>query len=238
MTGTRSTPSATPSTSSSNTLDPDAVDDVSVRGTCFTQSGTPSTASTDTLGADAPKGHVMPEAEPIVFTVAPNMLTDLVASKSLVQLQALGGTEGLAFALQTDPKAGLSLDETCAQDLDTGNAKDHFLDPSRVLLERRLLFGTNRLPDRPIKSIFRLMLDALSDKILVLLSCAAVVSLALGLYQAFCQPHGGDRPSMEYLDGLTIMLAVVIVVVVGSVNDYQKERQFARLTKKVRKSLP
>ncbi len=78
------------------------------------------------------------------------------------------------------------------------------------------------------------MLLALGDRVMLLLSGVAALSLALGLYQSFGLPHDDPRePRVEWVDGVTIMVAVAIVVVAGALNDYQKERQFARLNKKV-----
>jgi len=72
------------------------------------------------------------------------------------------------------------------------------------------------------------------DKVLLLLSAAAVISLALGLYQTFgIKKKPGEGPSVEWVEGVAIIVAVTIVVVVGAGNDYQKERQFVKLNKKV-----
>jgi Ca2+-transporting ATPase len=58
-----------------------------------------------------------------------------------------------------------------------------------------------------------------------LLSVAAVVSLALGLFQDFgATPEGG--PLVDWVEGIAIIAAILIVVTVGSLNDWQKERQF------------
>jgi len=62
------------------------------------------------------------------------------------------------------------------------------------------------------------------------LSIAAVVSLALGFYQSF-RPGATDK--VEWVEGVAILVAITIVTVVQSVNDYQKERQFMKLNKKV-----
>ena len=75
----------------------------------------------------------------------------------------------------------------------------------------------------------------------VLLTIAAVVSLALGLFQDFGTKRatfscGGGQtctePPVDWVEGVAIMVAVVIVVVVGSLNDWQKERQFKKLNEK------
>jgi Ca2+-transporting ATPase len=53
---------------------------------------------------------------------------------------------------------------------------------------------------------------ALKDKVLILLSIAAVISLALGLFQDFGTPRQpGDAP-VDWVEGVAIMVAVLIVV--------------------------
>jgi Ca2+-transporting ATPase len=75
---------------------------------------------------------------------------------------------------------------------------------------------------------------ALMDKVLLLLSAAAVISLALGLYQTLGVKHNPDEgASVDWVEGVAIIVAIVIVVIVGAGNDWQKERQFVKLNKKV-----
>ncbi|KAJ6577147.1 Ca-transporting ATPase [Mycena capillaripes] len=97
---------------------------------------------------------------------------------------------------------------------------------------RRRIYGENLLPRRKTKSLLSLMYTALKDKVLVLLSIAAVVSLALGLFQDFGTPRPANEPPVDWVEGVAIMIAILIVVVVGSVNDWQKERQFQVLNDK------
>ena len=71
-----------------------------------------------------------------------------------------------------------------------------------------------------------------------------MVSLALGLYQSLgtatkytfsdaCPPpQGCAEPKIDWVEGVAIVVAIVIVVLVGSVNDWQKERQFKKLNEK------
>lgn len=68
----------------------------------------------------------------------------------------------------------------------------------------------------------------------ILLSVAAITSLALGLYQTF---RPGSNSKLEWIEGVAILTAVTIVTIAQSVNDYQKERQFAKLNEKVCSSL-
>ncbi|KAJ7608116.1 E1-E2 ATPase-domain-containing protein [Mycena polygramma] len=97
---------------------------------------------------------------------------------------------------------------------------------------RRHIYGKNVLPRRATKSLLSLMYTALKDKVLVLLSIAAVVSLALGSFQDFGTPRPANEPRVDWVEGVAIMVAILIVVMVGSVNDWQKERQFQTLNDK------
>ncbi|KAL4062136.1 Ca-transporting ATPase [Scleroderma citrinum] len=106
-------------------------------------------------------------------------------------------------------------------------------DPYRATLqERKRVFGENLLPRRQSKSLLGLMWLALKDKVLVLLSIAAVISLALGLFQDFGTPRTPGDPPVDWVEGVAIMIAILIVVIVGSLNDWQKERQFKALNEK------
>ncbi|TFK28173.1 calcium-transporting ATPase [Coprinopsis marcescibilis] len=99
--------------------------------------------------------------------------------------------------------------------------------------DRKRVYGANVLPTRPSKTLLQLMWMALKDKVLILLCAAAAISLALGIYQALApnRPHP-EEPAVEWVEGVAIILAVTIVVVVGSLNDWQKERQFKVLNEK------
>ncbi|KAI0033537.1 hypothetical protein K488DRAFT_47461, partial [Vararia minispora EC-137] len=98
--------------------------------------------------------------------------------------------------------------------------------------DRVRVFGANVLPVRKSKTIWALMWAALTDKVLILLSIAAVVSLALGLFQDFGPARDPNTPPVDWVEGVAIMVAIAVVVLVGSLNDYQKERQFQALNAK------
>ena len=106
-------------------------------------------------------------------------------------------------------------------------------DDHQQFTDRKRVFSRNVLPEKPTKNIFQLMWIALHDKILILLSIAAVVSLALGLYTTFRPiPGTENQPRVDWVEGVAILVAVLVVCVVGAANDYQKERQFAKLNRK------
>ncbi|KAF2129269.1 calcium-translocating P-type ATPase [Dothidotthia symphoricarpi CBS 119687] len=186
------------------------------------------------------------------FAFSPGQLGKLYNPKSLGAFHAMGGLDGLEKGLRTDRKAGLSVDEhhldgtvtfeeatlpTASQNpskaevygaTGTGAAPsgpDSFADRKRV-------FSDNRLPVRKPKNIFQLAWIAYNDKVLLLLTGAAVISLALGLYQTFGGEHEPGTPKVEWVEGVAIIVAIAIVVVVGAANDWQKERQFVKLNQK------
>ncbi|KAH9025687.1 hypothetical protein EDB83DRAFT_2678872 [Lactarius deliciosus] len=98
--------------------------------------------------------------------------------------------------------------------------------------DRQRIYGQNILPQRPAKSLLLLMWLALQGKFIVLLSIAAVVSLVLGLFQDFGTTRpDGDHP-VDWVQGVAIIVAIFVVVAVGSLNDWQKERQFQVLNEK------
>lgn len=154
--------------------------------------------------------------QPSGFPISIEELSALHDPKSLQKLHELGGIDHLAKNLQTDAASGL-------------NESD--------LAERKEKYGANFLPSKSTKSFFRLCAEAMKDKVLILLTAAAVISLALGLYETFSShvtvdSEGKPLPKVDWVEGVAIITAVVIVVVVGAANDYQKERQFAKLNAK------
>lgn len=65
---------------------------------------------------------------------------------------------------------------------------------------------------------------------------SAVVSLTVGIYEDIhtveYDAFHNRIPGVKWVEGVAIIFAVVLVVVVGSVNDYQKEKQFQNLNAK------
>ena len=113
---------------------------------------------------------------------------------------------------------------------------DHTLAKPRTHLMRTKIFGRNVLPPVKQASLLQLVWMALHDKILILLSVAAIVSLAIGLYEDF-HPSSDGKPKapedqLHWIEGFAILVAVIIVVMVSSINDYQKEKQFRKLNAK------
>jgi Ca2+-transporting ATPase len=100
--------------------------------------------------------------------------------------------------------------------------------------DRKRVFKHNMLPAKKSKSFLQLMWEAYyKESVLILLTVAAVISLALGLYETFGVDHGPDAPpSVDWIEGCAICVSIAVVVLVGAINDWQKERAFVKLNAK------
>lgn len=186
------------------------------------------------------------------FAFSPGQLSKMFNPKSLSAFYALGGLKGIEKGLRSNRDTGLSVDEkhldgTVSFEDVTRKAHsklstegvDSPQTPARSntagttaaagsFADRKRIYKDNRIPEKKGKSFLQLVWITYNDKVLILLSIAAVVSLAIGLYETL----GGHGQGVEWVEGVAIIAAITIVVLVGSVNDWQKERQFAKLNKK------
>nr|CAG8460801.1 2678_t:CDS:2 [Entrophospora candida] len=204
---------------------------------------------------DHSSSDVEPSQQPFPFT--PHLLYHLFDQKNLRLLKIFGGTDGIIKGLHTNIETGLSNDEIAPLDpipLDTiseitNNDDAEYLERFKsekstatpiiitdqqptYFYQRKMAFGTNVLPPKKTKSIFMLMWMAMQEKILVLLAIAAIISLGLGLYEDLRPNADPDKPKVSWVEGVAIIVAIMIVILVGSINDWQKERQFQKLNAK------
>lgn len=188
------------------------------------------------------------------FAFSPGQLGKIVNPKSLAAFRALGGIQGLEKGLKTDITAGLSVNETSISEKISfeeatrpKRAKETLgprpVSPEEAIIpkdevpgqyhDRKRIFKDNQLPTKKSLSIWRLFWNAFNDRILMILTAAAVVSLALGVYEAVGQARTPEEPqSLDWVEGLAIEIAVVIVVLVTGLNDYRRDKQFVALNAK------
>ncbi|KAG0348933.1 hypothetical protein BG004_003650 [Podila humilis] len=185
------------------------------------------------------------------FAFTPDELMALIDPKSPETLVSYGGIEGILAGLHTDPVKGLStaghqpLSQVVTADGSEKIGQGGDVQGGVSFADREEFFGRNVLPKRKPKSIFQLMWIALHEKILILLLVAALISIALGIYEDYGMDHEPTKrynkdftsfyatdPKISWVEGVAILVAVVIVVLVGSINDYQKEAQFRKLNAK------
>jgi len=142
-------------------------------------------------------------------------LMEYRGSDGVNKVNEYGGVHEIARKLGTSENTGL-----------TGEKSD--------VEHRRDVFGSNTIPPKPPKTFLMLVWEALQDVTLIILEVAAVVSLALSFYRP---PKEEEEPeeegSHDWIEGLAILLAVVIVVLVTAFNDWSKEKQFRGLQDRI-----
>lgn len=89
----------------------------------------------------------------------------------------------------------------------------------------RQIYGLNVLPTVQQKGFLEFVWEASQDKILILLAVSAGISLLVHF------KNGG------WIEGVAIMLAVVIVVLVNAVNDWKKDVLFRALSQKSKEGM-
>ena len=83
-------------------------------------------------------------------------------------------------------------------------------------------FGKNSFPPPKIKTLWELVLENFKDDINRVLLAAAVVSIIIGLIQHKGKPEG-------MLEGVSISIALCIIIAVSSGNNYASEKRLADL---------
>lgn len=146
------------------------------------------------------------------FSYSAQDLDELFDDKgNFKQLEKLGGVINIAKGLRADLSNGLS-----------ERAEGTFA-------ERIQAFGSNVYPERKFKSFFLLVWETLQDLTLIILCVAAVISLVLGV--AFPNEEEGESRKTGWIEGASILAAVIIVSTVTAGNDYIKDKQFRDLEK-------
>jgi len=153
------------------------------------------------------------------YGVTLKQLRELMESRGYDGVQKvleLGGVHEVARRLNTSEASGLS-----------GEKGD--------LEHRQDVFGSNTIPPKPPKTFLELVWEALQDVTLIILEVAAIVSLALSFYKPPLEEGAveEEQHNTEWIEGLAILLAVVIVVLVTAFNDWSKEKQFRGLQDRI-----
>nr|GMD90566.1 putative calcium-transporting ATPase 11, plasma membrane-type [Ipomoea batatas] len=144
------------------------------------------------------------------FRVHPDKLATIVGSYDIKALRKIGGVEGLAARL------GVSLEEG----IQSGDV------PISI---RQSVYGSNKFTEKPFRSFWTFVWEALHDLTLIILMVCAVVSIGVGL-----ATEGWPR---GMYDGLGIILSIFLVVIVTAVSDYRQALQFKDLDKEKNKIL-
>lgn len=152
----------------------------------------------------------------------------LVELKELMQLKAAdakykldqtyNGTQGLSYLLATNLQTGIP-------------------DTKGEIQIRTHQFGRNEIKAKKSKSLLTLAFEAVQDTTLIMLIICAIISIGLSFYhpeedtldEEYRRPEDKINTNLEWVEGVAIMIAVVVVVGVTAFNDWRKERQFRGL---------
>ena len=139
------------------------------------------------------------------FSITPKDLSNLMNLykdrsdnyNDIKYFQKKGGILPLLTSLKTDAKNGIST-------LSLENRLEHF--------------GSNKIFIKPLPNFMDFVLEALSDKMIIILIISSLVEIGISLFNKFVK---GDN-NIDYLDGISIIIAFVVVVMVGSITNYKK----------------
>jgi Ca2+-transporting ATPase len=127
----------------------------------------------------------------------------MILSSGMI-FEKFGGPGAIAQSLLSSSKTGIQ-----------GDMKD--------LEVRTRVYGPNSFPPPKIKSLYELVMENFDDPINVILLGAAIVSVVIGLLKEGF-PEG-------LIEGTSIMIALFLIIVVNSGNNWISERRLANLVK-------
>jgi len=151
-------------------------------------------------------------SDPQSFNITPKELSNLMNLykdrhgnyNDIKYFKKKGGILPLLLSLKTDAKQGIS---------------------TLSLEKRKSHFGSNRIYVKPPPNFADFCIEALSDKMIIILIISSIIEIGISLFNMFFK---GEN-NADYLDGFSIITAVAVVVLVGSVTNYQKEKKFHSL---------
>ncbi|KAJ6944552.1 calcium-transporting ATPase 4 [Populus alba x Populus x berolinensis] len=136
------------------------------------------------------------------FGIGPDELAALARSHDINDLESHGGVEGLAREVSVSLNDGVV---------------------SSDISLRQNIYGFNRYAEKPARSFWMFVWDALHDLTLVILMVCAVVSIGVGIAT-------DGWPDGMY-DGVGIVICILLVVMVTAITDYKQALQFKVLDK-------
>ncbi|KAF0897182.1 hypothetical protein E2562_034230 [Oryza meyeriana var. granulata] len=140
------------------------------------------------------------------FSISPDELALITSKHDFKALKMHGGVDGISQKIRSTFDRGI-----CASDLDT----------------RQNIYGINRYVEKPSRSFWMFVWDALQDMTLIILMVCALLSVVVGLASE-------GWPKGMY-DGLGIILSIFLVVIVTAVSDYKQSLQFKELDNEKKK---
>jgi Ca2+-transporting ATPase len=87
-------------------------------------------------------------------------------------------------------------------------------------------YGANVVPKIPPKSIWRILWDTANDPLLWILCFSATIATTFGLVFA------DQRADHEWVEGVAIWITVIVIISIGTYNDWRQEKAFHKLNSK------
>ncbi|EGR29603.1 hypothetical protein IMG5_152530 [Ichthyophthirius multifiliis] len=150
--------------------------------------------------------------EDFVFQINATDLSKLFEPDSIREHESLkilnskfNGLSSLCSSLKTDIKKGCSNSSESIQ-----IRQDHF--------------GRNDPPERESSTLFQMIVECFEDLMLQILVIASIISTVIGIIE--------EGFAKGWIEGATILIAIVIIVSVSAGNNYVKEQQFQKLSAK------
>ncbi|KAM7267315.1 hypothetical protein ACFE04_009481 [Oxalis oulophora] len=152
--------------------------------------------------ADRPQTHPSEDVRDLGFGIGPDKLATIARSHDKHALQSHGGLEGLAKDVRVSLTQGVISNE---------------------ITKRKDVYGINQFAEKPSRTFWMFVWEALHDLTLLILIVCAVVSVGVGIATE-------GWPDGMY-DGIGIILSIFLVVMVTAVSDYKQSLQFKDLDK-------
>nr|CAD1817159.1 unnamed protein product [Ananas comosus var. bracteatus] len=140
------------------------------------------------------------------FSISPDELASVAGGHDMKALKIHGGVDGISRKLRVSLNDGVH---------------------SSDLATRQSVYGVNRYIEKPSRSFWMFVWDALQDLTLIILMVCALISVVVGLVTE-------GWPKGMY-DGLGIILSIFLVVLVTAVSDYKQSLQFKELDREKKK---
>ena len=168
-----------------------------------------------------PEGYQPPESErplinrdslaPPKFNINAQQLTDIVNyykerdenMQDISYFKKEGGIDTLLAKIDTNKNTGISSIEG-----------------------REEFFGSNKVFRKPPPKFLDFVKEALSDQMIIILICCSIFEIGISLFYIFVED---ETDNLDYIDGTSIIIAVLVVVLVGSITNYKKEMKFQQL---------
>ncbi|KAF8707148.1 hypothetical protein HU200_030389 [Digitaria exilis] len=140
------------------------------------------------------------------FSINPDELASITSKHDVKALRMHGEVDGISKKIRSTFDRGISV-----SDLET----------------RQGIYGVNRYTEKPARSFWMFVWDALQDMTLIILMVCALISAVVGLASE-------GFPKGMY-DGLGIILSILLVVMVTAISDYRQSLQFKELDNEKKK---